>query len=81
MNKQEQYKREKLLRLEAGARLYNDACRMGNKAAQRHLLNGYVDDLRSCRKINKKQWEVGRSLAGDWHGTAEDFLVAIKELA
>lgn len=81
MDRRKFYEDQKVLRLEAGARLYNDACRMGNEAAQSHLLDEYVDDLRQCRKINKKQWEVGKALAGDWHGTAEDFLNAIKELA
>lgn len=81
MSQQEQYKREKLLRLEAGARIHNAARAAHNEEAQHHLLNEYVDDLRQCRKINVKQWEVGRALVGDWHGTAEDFLTAIKELA
>ena len=81
MDKRKFYHDQKLLRLEAGARLYNDACRMRKETAQRYLLNEYVDDLRQCRKINKKQWKVGKTLAAEWHGTAEDFLVAIKELA
>jgi hypothetical protein len=81
MDRRKFYEDQKVLRLEAGARLYNDARRMCKEAAQRHLLNEYVDDLRQCRKINKKQWEVGKTLAGEWHGTAEDLLTAIKELA
>ena len=81
MDKRKFYADQKLLRLEAGARLYNDACRMCNEAARRYLLNAYVDDLRQCRKINKRQWEVGKTLATEWHGTAEDFLSAIRGLA
>ncbi len=81
MDKRKFYSDQKRLRLQASVRLYNAARLAGNEHAQYYLLLDYVDDLRSCRKINVKQWEVGRSLAGDWHGTAEDFLSAIRGLS
>jgi hypothetical protein len=81
MSRREFYAREKLLRLEAVAKLYNSSLHMRSAKIRRALLNDYLNDLRACRKINVKQWELGRSLADQWHGTAEDFVTAVKELA
>jgi hypothetical protein len=67
--------------MKSSARLH-DAARMRKDAnASYYLLLDFLDDLRACRKINVKQWELGRSLADQWHGTAEDFVTAVKELA
>jgi hypothetical protein len=81
MDKRKFYREQKLVRLAAAARLYNATYDGQDRKIRHALLRDYLNDLRSCRKINVKQWELGRSLADQWHGTAEDFLIAIKELS
>jgi hypothetical protein len=69
------------MRLQASIRLYDAARLEGNEHAKHYLLLDFVDDLRQCRKINIKEWELGRALAEEWQGTTDDLLNAIKELA
>ena len=81
MSKRAFYYRQDVLAMEAAARMYNEIRLRCDKGAAHYVLLDYLTDLRKLRRINQEQWQVGYTLAGEWHGTAEDFLAAIKELA
>lgn len=51
------------------------------KSRRSYHCEQYVDLLRRCHRINRKQFEIGMALAPEWHGTSSELLQAIKDFS